>query len=220
MFSLKSSLIGLLAATGFRFGIGAGLGLAVFSSLFLRGEASLRFFLGLLLHGHNANFFSGLDDVTSCGFHALFVTLGVIGVFGSCQLLLCFGQRGKSVLAAAGIAGDANGVARFKEVTRGLGIDAEYGVFDFGVRGRVDAAAKEFVGSVNVFNFAAARDGNRIFKDHHVSGLRHGEIGFGRNDQSEGLHVGDRLRGRRHFSRRLHRGFRRVPGRKRPRRRK
>jgi hypothetical protein len=133
LLGLDASLLSFLAATSFRFGIGAGFGLAVFSRFFLGGQARLRFVFGLLLHGHYANFLGGFNDIARGGFNCLFVALGVIGVFRSGQLLLSLGQRGKSVLAATGIAGDANGVASFEEFPRSLGIDAENGVFDFGV---------------------------------------------------------------------------------------
>ncbi len=151
------------------------------------------FFFGLLLHGHHANFFGGFDDIAGGRLHCLFVALGVIRVFRGGQLLFSLGECGKGVLPAAGVAGNANGIARFEKFARGLGIDAENGVFDFGVGGRIDAAAKKLVGGINVFNFAAAGDGDSVFEDDHVSGLRDGEIGFGGDDHAEGLHVGDGL---------------------------
>src|SRR5579859_6135111 len=187
LLGLKAGLLGFLTATGFRFGF------AVFSGFFLRGEAGLRFLFSLLLDGHYANFFGGFDDIASGRLHHLFVALGVIGVFRGGQLLFGLGQRGSRVLAATGVARDANGIACFEEFARGLGVDAENGVFDFGVGGRVDAAAEEFVGGVDVFDFAAASDGNRVFEDDHVSGLGDGEIGLGGDDHGEGLHVGDGL---------------------------
>jgi hypothetical protein len=63
LLGLKAGLLGFLAATGFRFGIGAGFGFTVFGGFFLRSEASLRFFFGLLLDGHHADFLGGFDNV-------------------------------------------------------------------------------------------------------------------------------------------------------------
>jgi len=41
-----------------------------------------------------------------------------------------------------------------KSSKRGLAVDAKDGVFDFGVGGRVDAAADKLVAGVDVFDFA------------------------------------------------------------------
>ena len=86
---------------------------------------------------------------------------------------------------------DAQRVARFKKLERGLAVDAKNGVFNLGVGGGVDAAAEKLVAGVDVFDFAERGGTKNIFQHHRVTGLRDGEIRFGSNDHAEGLHVGD-----------------------------
>jgi len=54
-----------------------------------------------------------------------------------------------------------------QKVQAGLAVDAKDGVFDFGVGGRVDAAADKLVAGVDVFDFAE-RGGTKNVLQHDV----------------------------------------------------
>jgi len=81
VFGLLASLLGFLAALGFRYGIGAGLGFAFFGSSFVRGDFCLGVFLGFLFHGHDASFFGGFDDFAGGGYDVFLVALARVDLF-------------------------------------------------------------------------------------------------------------------------------------------
>src|SRR5439155_1523196 len=74
---------------------------------------------------------------------------------------------------------DADRVARFKELERSLAVDAKDGVFDLGVGGGVDAAAKKFVAGVDVFDFAERARTENVCEYNGVAGVRDRKIRFG-----------------------------------------
>ncbi len=93
----------------------------------------MRHFFGFLFYGDDASFFRCLHGIARGGGNGFLVALLAIEVFGGGELLRRFGQRRAGIFFRAGIASNANGVARFEELDGRFAIDAENGVFDFRV---------------------------------------------------------------------------------------
>ena len=130
-----------------------------------------------------------MHGVASRGFDGLAIALLRVGIFrcpAACCTALVHG--GGRIFFGGGVSGDSNRVARFEKFQRGLAVDSENGVLDFGVGRRIDAASKQFVARLDAF--AAAGVGG-IFEDNGVARLSDREIRFGGDNHSEGLHVGD-----------------------------
>src|SRR6266850_6485736 len=190
-FGLCASLISFLAALDFGSGVRASPGFAVFGGSFFGGDFGLRVFFGLLLHSHDASFFGGADRFARGGFDGFFVALASVHFFGVAKLQLGFGKSGSGVLVGQGDARDSNGIARFEKFERCFAVDTEDGVFDFGVGGRIDAAAQEFEAGVDVFHFAERGGAENIFENDGVARLVDREIRFSGDEHAEGLHVRD-----------------------------
>src|SRR6266704_1130414 len=161
------------------------------SACWRASSAALRLFLGLLFYGHDAGFFRSLHHFARSGDDGFFVALAGVNVLGIPELLLGLGKRGSGVPVGKRDMRDADGVARFKKLERSLAVDAEDGVFNFGVGRGVAAAADKFVASVDVFDFAERGRTKDVFEDDRVAGLRDGEIRLGSDDHAKGLHVRD-----------------------------
>src|SRR5260370_1057997 len=172
-------------------GIGAGFSFAILGGSLFRGDSGLGVFLGFLFYSHDAGFFGGLHDFAGGGDDGFLVALAAVDFFGAAELLLGLGESGSGVPVCEGDVRDAHGVARLKKFERSFAVDAEDGVFDFGVGRRVDAAAKKFVAGVDIFDFAESGRAENVFENHGVARLSDREIGFGGDNHAEGLHVGD-----------------------------
>src|SRR5262249_48590846 len=144
--------LGLLAALRFGCGIGAGLGFALLGGALVGGSSGVGFFFSLLLDCHYAGFFGRLDGFASGGLDGFFVAPAAIGIFSSLQLLIRLSKSSRSVLVRACVARDAHGIAGFKEFERRVAVDAEDGVLDLSVRGRINTTGEEFVPGVDVFD--------------------------------------------------------------------
>ena len=83
---------------------------------------------------------------------------------------------------------DAQGVARFKELQRQLGVQ-NHGV-EFVAGGNIAAAFHEFILRVHCFGGSLGVLANHVFKHHDIAGLPHRIIRFRGDDQSESLKVG------------------------------
>src|SRR5258707_616618 len=143
-----------------------------------------------LFHGHDASFFGGFDDFAGGGYDVFLVALARVDLFRVAELLFGLSERGSGIFVGEGDVRDAYGVARFKKTERGLAVDAEDGVFNFGVGGRVDAAADELVAGVDVFDFTERGGTKDVFQHDGVTGLGDGEIRLGSDDHAQGLHLG------------------------------
>src|SRR5216683_1778655 len=190
-FGLLASLIGFLAAPAFGFGVGTGSDGALLSSSLFGGDSRLGVVFGLLFYGHDASFLGCSNDFASGGFHGFPVAALRVSFFQGSELLFGLGDHGRGVFVGKSDVRDAHGVARFKNFKWRLAVDAKDGVLDFGVGGRIDAAAEKLVAGVDVFDFAERGRAENVFEDHGVAGLRDREIRLGSDDHAEGLHVGD-----------------------------
>ncbi len=184
-FSLRTGLFGFLAPICLLFRIGARFRGALLGCFPVGFGLSLRFFLGLLLHGNHASLFRGLHGVTGHGDHGLFIALATVGALRLLQLLIGFRDRGGRVLSGIGVLGDADRIARLEEFNRRLPIDPEDHVLNLCVRGRVHAMRHQLVRGADAFTDRIPG----VFEDHLISRLRNGKIRFGGYDHSEGLHV-------------------------------
>src|SRR5205823_8041184 len=187
-FGLLASLFGFQATLRFSGGIGARFGFALLGCPFVRSNLCLRIFLSLLLHGHHAGFFGGLNNFAGGCLDSLLVALAAINLFGRAELLLGFGQRGSGIFIGKSNVRDAHGIARLEEFERGLAVDAEDGVLNLGVGRRIGSAAHQLVIGADVFDFG--HGGYSVFRGPGGGRLRGGKIWLGGDERSGWLHGG------------------------------
>jgi len=168
-FGLLASLLGFLAALHFSCGVArarASRSSAALLSAAIFALASSSAFA----HGHYAGFFGGLNDFAGGGDDGFLVALAAVHFFGVAELQFGLGESGSGIFVGERDVRDPHGVARFKKFERGLAVDAEDGVFDSGVGGRIDAAAEQLVAGVDVFDFAEGGGAKDVFEHNGVAG--------------------------------------------------
>src|SRR5215471_14282668 len=87
---------------------------------------------------------------------------------------------------------DANGISRFKQLERSLGVDFENRILNVRVGRGVRAACDQLVLGVDVLGGGAADRGTLC--DHHVPRLRDREVRLSRDNQAKGLKISKRLK--------------------------
>src|SRR5262249_53889201 len=121
-------LFGRLAPLLFGLRFRAGLGFALLSGLPLGRQLGLGVLLPFGLYRHAAPLFGRPDRFARRRFHRLALALAAVGFFGRLQLLFGFCERLGRVAVRGGVPRDAHRVARFEQLQRRLGVDAEDGV--------------------------------------------------------------------------------------------
>jgi len=123
--------------------------------LFCPRRFCLGVFLGFLFHGHDASFFGGFDDFAGGGYDVFLVALARVDLFRVAELLFGLASRWERHICREGRCARYVRSCALQKTERGLAVDAEDGVFNFGVGGRVDAAADELVAGIDVFDFTS-----------------------------------------------------------------
>src|SRR6202795_974426 len=98
------------------------------------------------------------------------------------------GIAGGGVLICAFGLGVAQGVARFVEFQRQLGIE-DHGIELIAGR-KITVAFHQFVFGIYRFGRALGVQAYDVLENDRIAGLANRVIGFGGNDQSEGLKIG------------------------------